>query len=186
MRRVPGHRRLRKDTHGLQPAGARAEHAGGQEQQEYRGDSEESLQADVSTAPKDGPTERRRHREAEDRARGAGQPDGEAAWVRSPHRNRTVSAPSRKTPVKASTPMVQSRWLAWASSILRWTSPFTARACCCIQYPCQVRTVTATRTTARPITSGPRSRSGPDMAVTSTPRATLASTPSKPPRVAYR
>ena len=111
-------------------------------------------------------------------------PDVDVAWVRSPHRNSTVSAPSRNTPVNAITPMIHMRWFVCASSIFRWTSPFMARACCRIQYPCQVRTTTATKITASPMMSGPRSRSGPDNAVTTTPSAMLASTPSTPPRVA--
>src|SRR5436309_15033673 len=40
-RRVPRRRRLRKEAHGLEPADAGTEHAGGQEQEKYRGDGED-------------------------------------------------------------------------------------------------------------------------------------------------
>ena len=114
------------------------------------------------------------------------QPAAPSAWAMMPQRKRTVSAPSRKTPVKAMSPTTHSRLLARASSMRCWTCPFMSRACCCIHHACHVSSPTAAKMTTTVMMSGPRSSRGPERKVTAMPMATLSSRPTVPPHVTNR
>ena len=111
------------------------------------------------------------------------QPDTSCSCVMSPHKNSTVSAPSRKTPVNAMSPTIHSCCEAWAASTRRCSSPRSSRACRPIHQPCHVSSTTAPKITARAMRSGPTSASGPLSTLTAMPMTTEASTASAPPSV---
>ena len=113
----------------------------------------------------------------------AAQPVKSSICVIRPHRNKTVSAPSRKTPVKAMSPTIQSWCEAWAASTRRWRAPRSSRACHPIHQPCHVSSATAPKITTRAMTSGPTSASGPLSRLTATPMTMDAATASAPPSV---